>query len=155
MELKQTVLGRRSIRKFKDKPVPADEILDIIRLAVHAPSPGNSQMWHFYVITSRQVNEQMAAVISAGIKSIALAAGKSEDWLEASRRSATFFQNAPVLIAVTADGYRNKVDETLIMSGHTQVEINELRCRPDLQGIGAVIQTLLLAAYEKAWARAG
>lgn len=149
MELQEAVLGRRSIRRFKKEPIPEEVIKEIIGLAVHAPTPGNAQMWGFHVVLNREVKEKLAGAIGAALKEIAKEAGKSEDWLEGPRRSATFFIEAPALIAVSTERYRSKVDETLSAAGYPQSFIDELRCRPDLQGIGAAVQTLLLAAYER------
>lgn len=101
------------------------------------------------MVTSQDVKEELSTTICAELKKIATAAGKSEDWLEGSKRSATFFVHAPVLIAVSTTKYRSRVDEALEMAAYPQSAIDELRCRPDLQGIGAAIQTILLVAYEK------
>lgn len=149
MELSMAVLGRRSIRKFKDRPVPEEDILDLIKLASHAPSAGNQQMWHFTVITNSGVKETLAGAITGAFKKIAAGAGREESFLEGPTRAATFFKNAPVVIAVSTSRYASRVDEALRMAGRSGQEIDELRCRPDLQSIGAAVQTLLLAAYEK------
>jgi len=53
MELMEAILTRRSIRKFKNKPIQ-NEILDkLLRAAMQAPSAGNRQPWHFVIITER------------------------------------------------------------------------------------------------------
>lgn len=38
MELMEGLLTRRSVRKFADKPVAKQDIIDIIKAAQHAPS---------------------------------------------------------------------------------------------------------------------
>jgi len=149
MQLSEAVLGRRSIRKFKDQPVPEEDILEIIRLASHAPSAGNQQMWHFTVITGVDIKASLASVINEAFKEIVSEAGAEENWLEGPTRSATFFKNAPVVIAVSTSRYSSRVDEALMMAGRSQMEIGDIRCRPDLQSIGAAVQTLLLGAFEK------
>ena len=50
-----TILSRRSIRKYKPDPVPEQDVLDILRAAMSAPSTKNQQPWHFVVITDREV----------------------------------------------------------------------------------------------------
>lgn len=149
MELSEAILGRRSIRKFKKRPVPEQDLLGIIGLASHAPSAGNKQMWHFTVITSSTVKEKLAGAITGAFKEIAAEAGREESWIEGPTRAATFFKNAPVIIAVSTFRYISRVDEALQMAGRIRQEIDELRCRPDLQSVGAAVQTLLLAAYER------
>jgi len=149
VELSEAILGRRSIRKFKDRPVPEEDLLGIIGLASRAPSAGNQQMWHFTVVTSGTVKEKLAAAVAGAFKEIAARAGQEESWIEGPTRAATFFKNAPVLIAVSTSRYVSRVDEALQMAGRSRQEIDDLRCRPDLQSVGAAVQTLLLAAYEK------
>jgi nitroreductase len=51
----QSLMTRRSVRKFNFQVVP-DEIIEVLlRAAMHAPSARNRQPWHFYVITDRDV----------------------------------------------------------------------------------------------------
>jgi nitroreductase len=47
----EVVLGRRSIRGFKHRPVPKALIREIIAMAMRAPSSLNTQPWNFYVVT--------------------------------------------------------------------------------------------------------
>lgn len=50
MEFIQVIKNRRSVRKYKNDPIP-DEILNkILESARLAPSGGNSQPWHFIVV---------------------------------------------------------------------------------------------------------
>ena len=51
MQLDQAMRERRSIRGFKDKPVPRALLEEIIALANRAPSSMNTQPWHFHVLT--------------------------------------------------------------------------------------------------------
>lgn len=45
---------RVSIRKYKDKPVELDKILQIIRAGMQAPSAANQQPWEFYIVTDKE-----------------------------------------------------------------------------------------------------
>ncbi len=51
MKLEQAMQERRSIRGFKDKPVPRDLLEEVIALANRAPSSMNTQPWHLHVLT--------------------------------------------------------------------------------------------------------
>jgi nitroreductase len=51
MNFDDVVLGRRSIRGYKAKPVPMKLIKEILAIAMRAPSSMNTQPWNFYVIT--------------------------------------------------------------------------------------------------------
>lgn len=55
MDAMTAILTRRSIRKYQDKPVPAELVEQILKAAAAAPSAGNEQPWHFIVIDNRQV----------------------------------------------------------------------------------------------------
>ena len=51
MKFDDVVLGRRSVRGYKQVPVPRELIKEIIGLAMRAPSSMNTQPWSFYVVT--------------------------------------------------------------------------------------------------------
>lgn len=54
MELMDTILTRRSIRKFTKDKVSNVEIKELIRAGMQAPSAGNKQPWHFVVINDQK-----------------------------------------------------------------------------------------------------
>ncbi len=51
MQFDEVVLGRRSIRGYKDTPVPKALIKEVIEMAMRAPSSLNTQPWNFYVVS--------------------------------------------------------------------------------------------------------
>ena len=51
------VLGRRSIRGYKQKLVPKELIEEILTLAMRAPSSMNTQPWNFTVLTGAQLDK--------------------------------------------------------------------------------------------------
>ena len=51
MEFEEIVQGRRSIRGYKQDPVPQHVLEEVIGLATRAPSSMNTQPWHLYVLT--------------------------------------------------------------------------------------------------------
>lgn len=55
------IISRRSIRQFKDEPVPRAMIERIIDLARYAPSASNSQNVGYIIITDRRLIESTAA----------------------------------------------------------------------------------------------
>ena len=48
------IFHRVSIRKFTDQPVEKEQIMQILRAGMQAPSTGNQQPWEFYVVTDRE-----------------------------------------------------------------------------------------------------
>jgi nitroreductase len=57
---------RRSIRKFKNGPIPDEILRDIIDCARLAPSGHNAQPWHFVVVTDAAIKDQIASLARWG-----------------------------------------------------------------------------------------
>lgn len=76
---------RRSVRQFLPDAVPDDAIEQILRAATEAPSAGNRQPWHFYVVRRPALKEQLCAAA----------------WSQA------FIAQAPVVLVVCAEPARS------------------------------------------------
>ena len=50
-DLETIVFERRSIRGYKNQPVPREVLEEVLRIAQRAPSSMNTQPWHFHVLT--------------------------------------------------------------------------------------------------------
>ncbi len=72
--------SRYSIRKFKDKSVEKEKILQVLDVARIAPSAVNYQPWHFIILTDKNMISKVAQVYPA-------------KWL----------QDAPVIIVACGD----------------------------------------------------
>jgi nitroreductase len=57
--VEETILRRRSIRKFKGRQVPSHMIRRIIEVGRFAPSQGNCQPWSFIVVRDKTMIAQM------------------------------------------------------------------------------------------------
>ncbi|MCE5312969.1 MAG: nitroreductase family protein [Nitrospiraceae bacterium] len=55
MDAITAMLTRRSIRKYTAEPVPDEVLNDLLQCAMHAPSAGNQQPWHFVIIRDRKI----------------------------------------------------------------------------------------------------
>jgi nitroreductase len=55
------IKGRTSVRDYKSEPVPEDVLESILEAAVHAPSSGNVQDWHFVVVKTPEGRNALAA----------------------------------------------------------------------------------------------
>ncbi len=94
MELKDVLLKRRSIRKFKQTPVPTDMIDVLLHAAMSGPSACNRQTWEFYVVTGKEKLAQLTrssrfmgfdaplAIVVCGNLSRALPLKFSEYWIQ-------------------------------------------------------------------------
>ncbi len=61
MELMEAISRRRSIRRFKPRPVEAEKITALLEAARLAPSGTNIQPWRFIAVTSAEMRGKLAA----------------------------------------------------------------------------------------------
>jgi nitroreductase len=54
MELMEALLTRRSIRKYTPGEIDVNDLAQILRAGMAAPSAGNEQPWHFIVIRDKR-----------------------------------------------------------------------------------------------------
>ena len=59
MELREAILGRRSVRSFRPDPVPDNLIEELLELAKWAPSAGNLQDWFVYIVKDDRVKRDL------------------------------------------------------------------------------------------------
>ena len=64
MELQETILNRRSIRKFTDYFVTDNEIKQVLEAARWAPSWANTQVWSFVIVRDKNIIEQINETFS-------------------------------------------------------------------------------------------
>jgi len=57
---KDAIEKRRSIRKFKRKPVPDEQIMALIEAARLAPSASNTQPWRFKIVSDDDTKTKLA-----------------------------------------------------------------------------------------------
>lgn len=67
-ETMNAILTRRSTRKFLNKPIPEQELQQIIQAALHAPSGMGRQTWQFTAVKNREKIQELAAVIRKVLK---------------------------------------------------------------------------------------
>ena len=51
----ETIYQRRSIRNYQDRPVEKEKLVELIKLAMAAPSASNSQPLEFIIITDKDI----------------------------------------------------------------------------------------------------
>ena len=54
------IAERGSIRSYKDKPIPENDLFNIIEAARLAQSAANRQPWQFIVVTDKEVRDRLA-----------------------------------------------------------------------------------------------
>ncbi len=60
MEFDEVLKSRRSIRRYKDTPVPRESIVKVLEAARIAPSASHRQPWHFVVVEDEGARERLA-----------------------------------------------------------------------------------------------
>ena len=84
MKTYETIITRRSIRKFTSAPIEKEVLDNLIKAGMYAPSARNTQSWHFILCTAREIlnkipgahpyaqmcYEAQAAIIVCGDQSI-------------------------------------------------------------------------------------
>jgi nitroreductase len=60
MDALTAIMTRRSIRKYKEKRVPLEMALTLLRAGMAAPSARNKQPWEFLVIQKRETLNEIA-----------------------------------------------------------------------------------------------
>ena len=135
MDTMQAIEQRRSIRRFKDTPVPHDAMVQILCAATLAPSGKNKQPWHFVVVQGEK-RAEMVRLLREGIDQIEAQGGHPGS----SRATARIMEQAPATVFVF-NPYAKRAEikptrETMIWN------------IVDTQSVGAAIQNMLLAAQE-------
>lgn len=129
------ILARRSVRKFREKPVSKKTILRLLEAANAAPSAHNTQPWHFCVVTSNAAKRSLAQRMGQAWAKPLLTQGLSQE--AASQKiaaSVSFFAGVPALLVVF-----QKMAEPL-------EDPNSLEHTLGRQSVAAAATQLLLAA---------
>lgn len=118
----ESILSRRSVRKYLDKDVPQDMIMQILEAARQAPSACNIQPWKFIVIRDEDV------------KKAVVAADHNQQWM----------LSAPVFLAFVADpAMRDGIDY-----GYVDETCDAMDLKRAMRDTGAAIENAILAAEE-------
>lgn len=118
-DFKHIVLERRSVRKFTDEPVSAEDIRELIDCARYAPSDTNSQTWEFVAVMNKEKIKEIEAITWEELHKRAAAAEERGLSKEARLLTksfgpyATAFSDAPVLIVCLATPYNSKFRERI------------------------------------------
>jgi nitroreductase len=60
MEVLTAIKERRSVRRYQDKAVPEETLLQLVEAARWAPSASNGQPWQFIITTDREKRQRYA-----------------------------------------------------------------------------------------------
>jgi 5,6-dimethylbenzimidazole synthase len=102
IRLRDLILWRRDVRRFRTEPLPGGLVEKLIDLACHAPSVGNCQPWRFVLVDDAG---RRAAVVASFRRAneAALAGYEGETRALYARLKLEGLEAAPVQLAVFAD----------------------------------------------------
>jgi nitroreductase len=159
MELRAAIGGRRSIRKFKGQEISRETIRDILETARWAPSWGNTQLWEFYVLTGKRLDEFREANHRSFVdgQTFPLDVPMHEVWPE--RLKARYGELGKIMLTamnVKRDDkdarHRLYEDMTLLFGAPCLI----VACIPGdilveyaMLDVGLILQTICLLAYDK------
>ena len=89
MEVLEAIRTRRSIRRFKNEPVPPELIEKLLEAGRWAPSSADSQPWEFIIVTDPEIKKRISRSFNIG----------------------SFLNEAPLAIAVAVDRLRTVLPE--------------------------------------------
>lgn len=135
------IAARRSIRKFKNTPVPRHIIEEIIKAGAFAPSSKNRQPWHF-VVTTGKAKEEALAAMEQGLRREAQQPflPESAQYIAGALNTLAIMRQAPVIIFVV-----NPLGLDLLTPQNAENRVFEI-C--NTQSIGAAVENMSLAAVE-------
>lgn len=107
-QVMENIFARRSVRLYKDQPVPRETMEEIIKAGTAAPTGSNSQLWRFVVVSDKLTREKL----------VKLSEPRLEKWLEtyanekfkalrkrlASQNADTIYYGAPEIVFVMGKG---------------------------------------------------
>lgn len=98
-DLLRQMRERRSLRRYRARPVPDEMIAQLLEAAIWAPSAHNRQPWRFVIMQDDPGKQRLAAAMGARLRQDLQADGMPDDLIEAdARRSYSRITEAPVLI---------------------------------------------------------
>lgn len=113
---------RRSVRRFQERPIAADTLLELFDAARYAPSWGNLQCWEVLVVEDLEDKKKLAGLLSA------------------KNPATKCTETAPVLLGICGDPRKSGFYKGVQVTRYGQWFLYDL---------GILSQTLCLKAWEQ------
>ncbi len=144
-ETMQTILKRRSIRKYRPTAVSRADIEMILEAALYAPTGADAEPWHFTVITDKEVIDELderarKAMGESGIERI-MAMGNHPKY--------RVFFHAPVVILISGEKVLNKTGTHLSALADCSAAIQNMQLAATSLGLGTCWIGLVRYLFEK------
>ena len=131
MNTYESIITRRSTRKYLDKEVSQELLEKIIETGRYAPSGGNSQSNHFLVIQNKQIIDHLVKMVERAFSQMEITENmyrSLQNSINLSKKGGyVFCYNAPVLIIVAnKKDYGNNQADCALAIENMMLEANEL-----------------------------
>lgn len=137
----EAIYTRRSIRKYKEDPIPHSIIEQIIDAGRAAPSAKNRQPWK-YLVYGGEAKDKLLSIMKNGIQieEINPRLPLSVSGIPDAKHTLQIMENAPIVIMVLNMNGKSPFSQLNIDERFTEIN--------DLLSIGASIENMLLKAEE-------
>ena len=131
MEALEAITTRRSTRNYKPDPVEPEKIEKILEAGRQAPSGGNNQTSHFFVIRNRAVLDRLIVLTEKAFAGMEITenmyASMKHSIAAAKKGGYVFCYNAPLLIlAANRKDYGNNIADCACAIENMMVAANAL-----------------------------
>ena len=142
MNISDLIKTRRAIRRYQDRPIPREQIEQLLDLAHWAPSAHNRQPWRFAVLTQHADRARLARAMGERLREDRTADGDPPDEIERDvARSYARITGAPVVIVACL----SMVD----MDTYPDRRRNRNEWIMAVQGVSMAVQNMWLAAHSQ------
>lgn len=136
----ELVAGRRSVRRFLDRPVAHADLWQMLEAARWAPSPHGRQPWRFAVLTRPEPKARLAEAMGAEwYRQLAMDGQDAAQIEQRVRVSHARIRNAPAIVLPCL--YLEDLDQ------YPDAERMAAETTMAIQSLGCAIQNMLLMAY--------
>lgn len=166
MSAKNIIYRRKSTRSYLDKPIPKEDLMEIVETAGRAPSWSNSQPWEVFVVSGDKLNKlrerwqkEIMTMMSSGninFDRTDMEFPGYDAWNDAPRsveNMVKFKKELSSQVGISEEEQSKLLGEknSAFLSAPTVVflGINKTLGAYSMYDLGAFQQTLLLAAEEK------
>lgn len=131
MNAYDAIMTRRSTRKFKPDMVEPEKIQKIIEAGRYAPSGGNSQTNHFFVVQKPEVLQKLISMVEAAFAKMEVREDTYQSLktaiLLSKKGGFAFTYHAPVLIFIAnRKDYDNNMADVAVALENMMVAANDL-----------------------------
>jgi len=133
MDVLEAIAGRRSIRAFRDEPIPDETLRTILTAGTQAPSGKNRQPWRFVVVRA----DRRADMVRVMRQGIARAKSRGEDTGSSEWTARVMERAAATIFIFNREGMHPWLARSIEQQFLDLVNV---------QSIGAAIQNMALAA---------